>query len=461
MDHLCLSSNLILQQSTDSKPTLLHKRHNTVSRPDLTFVSADMQERISTKVLDDIGSDHRPTKIVINIGNLADTKRKTFWNFRKADWKGFASTLDDSIGHINTLDGQMEDVANAIEEKFLEAARKTIPRGSYKKYKPFWTKELQDAVSQRRVARKQLEKEASANNKINYNRLTAKVRYLTRTGRRKKWQETCEKLDLNREGHKAWKLLNNLEGTNKKENPKPFIHEGQKVTNGKKKADIFNTYLAGVSKSTRRKHLDKALWTLFKRKRNSPTSNNLPFEKDFTLRELHAATRKAANKKAPGPDNIHNEMITHMGPVAKQKLLDLINRTWKEGQLPTSWRTARITPILKKGKPAGLPQSYRPVSLTSSFSKMAERMINDRLYHWLERNKIIDNSQAGFRKGCRTEDQLFRFVQSAIDGFQKGQTTTAVFIDLQQAYDRVWRKGLLIRVHQTPLGLPNKPNFFL
>ena len=45
-----------------------------------------------------------------------------------------------------------------------------------------------------------MEKEASANNKINYNRLTAKVRYLTRTGRRKKWQETWEKLDLNREG---------------------------------------------------------------------------------------------------------------------------------------------------------------------------------------------------------------------------------------------------------------------
>ena len=68
------------------------------------------------------------------------------------------------------------------------------------------------------------------------------------------------------------------------------------------------------------------------------------------------------------------------------------------------------------------------------------------LYHWLDKNKIIDNSQAGFRKGCRTEDQLFRFVQSAIDGFQRGQHTTAVFIDLQQAYDRVWRKGLLMKM---------------
>ena len=75
----------------------------------------------------------------------------------------------------------MEEVSMSIEEKFLEAARKTIPRGSYKKYKPFWTKELEDAVSQRRKARKLSEKEASPTNKISYNRLTAKVRYLTRT----------------------------------------------------------------------------------------------------------------------------------------------------------------------------------------------------------------------------------------------------------------------------------------
>ena len=201
-----------------------------------------------------------------------------------------------------------------------------------------------------------------------------------------------------------------------------------------------------MSRSTRRKNLDKALWKLFKQKQSALSSNNLPFEKDFSLRELRAAIRKSAPKKAPGPDKIHNEMISHMGPVAKQKLLAFINRTWKEGNLPSSWRTARITPLLKKGKPAGLPQSYRPISLTSCLGKIAERMVNHRLYYWLEKHKIIDSSQAGFRKGCRTEDQLFRFVQSTIDGFQRGESTTAVFIDLQQAYDRVWRKGLLMKM---------------
>ena len=135
-------------------------------------------------------------------------------------------------------------------------------------------------------------------------------------------------------------------------------------------------------------------------------------------------------------------MITHLGRLAKMKILHFINKTWKKGQLPTAWRTAKITPTLKKGKPPDMPQSYRPISLTSCIAKVAERMVNTRLYYWLESNQILNTMQAGFRKGCRTEDQLFRFIQNTLDGFQESKTTTAVFIDLQQAYDRVWRKGL-------------------
>ena len=446
VESLCLSSNLILQQDMDSEPTLLHKRHNTTSRPDLTFVSADILDRTTTKVLDDIGSDHKPTLITISKLEKSEFKRRTFWNFRKADWKMYASTVDLGMSQIDTNDSTIDETSELIISTIMKAAEKSIPRGSVKKFKPFWNKELEETVQERRRARKKLEKDNSGANKTNYNRLTAKVRYLTRTGKRSMWRDTCAQLDLNRKGHKAWTLLKNLEGTKKKENPKPFSHEGQPVTSGLKKANILNTFLAGVSKSTRRKNLDDAMWKLHKRKQKAPTANALPFEKEFTMHELNIATRRANSRKAPGPDEVCNEMISHMGHLAKQKLLLFINRTWKEGKLPTSWRTARVAPILKKGKPAGLPQSYRPISLTSCLGKVAERMVNYRLYHWLEKNKKIDDSQAGFRKGCRTEDQLFRFAQSTIDGFQRGEHTTAIFIDLQQAYDRVWRKGLLMKM---------------
>ena len=94
----------------------------------------------------------------------------------------------------------------------------------------------------------------------------------------------------------------------------------------------------------------------------------------------------------------------------------------------------------------GLPQSYQLISLTSCMSKVAERMINKRLYYWLENKQLLTDTQAGFCRGCRTEDQLFRLVQSTLQGFKEGKHTFAAFVDLQQAYDKVWRKGLLIKM---------------
>ena len=157
---------------------------------------------------------------------------------------------------------------------------------------------------------------------------------------------------------------------------------------------------------------------------------------------MDRAFKKLKTKKAPGPDKITNEMLLKLGNKAKIILLKFINKTWAEGYIPKAWRTANIKPIPKKDKPANEPNNFRPISLTSSIGKLAERMVNHRLYRWLEDNNIIDNSQAGFRKGCRTEDQLFYFTQKTMDSFQDGKHTTAVFVDLQQAYDTVWRQGL-------------------
>ena len=73
-------------------------------------------------------------------------------------------------------------------------------------------------------------------------------------------------------------------------------------------------------------------------------------------------------------------------------------------------------------------------------------MINKRLYWWLEASQLLNVHQAGFRSGHRTEDQLFTLTQSIIDGFHEKKHTAAVFVDLKQAYDRVWRKGLLLKM---------------
>ena len=141
-------------------------------------------------------------------------------------------------------------------------------------------------------------------------------------------------------------------------------------------------------------------------------------------------------------------MLTHLGNTGKKVILQFINLTWLKGELPKSWKLATIKPLLKKEKPAEEVASYRPISLTSCLGKVAEKMINARLYWWLEANGMIDVHQGGFRTGQRTEDLLFRMTQRIIDGFHEQKSTVGVFVDLQQAYDRVWRKGLLYKMQE-------------
>ena len=172
------------------------------------------------------------------------------------------------------------------------------------------------------------------------------------------------------------------------------------------------------------------------------------FVKKFTRTELDNSLKKCKLGKAPGPDEVTSDMLIQLSEYGKDMLLKIINKTWDSGSLPQVWKTAHITPILKNGKPKNKVNSYRPISLTSCISKVAERMINARLYHWLEKNGKLHPNQAGFRKGRQTIDQLIRLAQDTSDAFQKKENVAAVFVDLQQAYDHVWRAGLLYKMQK-------------
>ena len=239
-------------------------------------------------------------------------------------------------------------------------------------------------------------------------------------------------------------MLHNLSGAQRKINPKPLADNAEIHTSDEKKAEHLNKYFATVTKSSKKSDLDR---NLRKDLRQEERANQGPtpdiFSKEITTGELEKALRTLKLRKSPGPDKVHNEMLKRLSQKGKEALLILINKTWKSGQIPNIWRIATITPILKKGKDAELPQSYRPISQTSCIGKVAERIINRRLYWWLEKACLLSPDQAGFRAKCRTEDQLFRLTQKIYDGFQEEKHTSAVFVDLQQAYDRVWRSGLM------------------
>ncbi|CAC5373542.1 unnamed protein product [Mytilus coruscus] len=65
---------------------------------------------------------------------------------------------------------------------------------------------------------------------------------------------------------------------------------------------------------------------------------------------------------------------------------------------------------------------------------------------YLESENIIGHAQAGFRQYKSTEDQTTHLSQVVEDAFQSKKVTLAVFLDLQRAFDKVWKDGLLAKM---------------
>lgn len=84
---------------------------------------------------------------------------------------------------------------------------------------------------------------------------------------------------------------------------------------------------------------------------------------------------------------------------------------------PKQWKNARISMILKPGKPEQDPSSYRPISLLPSLSKVFERQYISRLLEYMDANKTIPLHQFGFRSGHSTVEQLHRVVNNILKAF--------------------------------------------
>ena len=177
---------------------------------------------------------------------------------------------------------------------------------------------------------------------------------------------------------------------------------------------------------------------------DSPECTNCPFNR----KEFEKALKTLKDKKSPGPDKITNTMLEHLGTKAKSKLLGIFNNSWKTGHVPQSWREADMVPIHKKGKDRTNTDSYRPISLTSCVGKLMEIIFNTRLVWHLEKINFITPEQAGFRQHRPTEDQVTYIAQKIEDGFQDKQQTLTVWVDMEKAYDRVWKDGLRLKLQK-------------
>ena len=164
------------------------------------------------------------------------------------------------------------------------------------------------------------------------------------------------------------------------------------------------------------------------------------------MTELKIFLRKYHNT-TPWPDEIPYKFLKQLPKILLQYLLQIFD-IWHRGNIPNSWKQATIIP--KSAKDITNPTNYRPIPLTSCICKTLEWMINNRLIWFLKKNKLITDLQTGFRK-TSTIDYLICLENLIREAFAKKEHMTAIFCDIEKAYDITWKYSIIKDLKNTGL----------
>ena len=113
---------------------------------------------------------------------------------------------------------------------------------------------------------------------------------------------------------------------------------------------------------------------------------------------------------------------------------------------PLIWKFAQIIMVPKPSKPINEVSSHRPISLLPTPSKLFEKLLLSRISTDIDLPTIIPDFQFGFRKHHSTVQQTNRIVNKIAASLEEKSFCTAAFLDLTQAFDKVWHSGLLYKI---------------
>lgn len=99
----------------------------------------------------------------------------------------------------------------------------------------------------------------------------------------------------------------------------------------------------------------------------------------------------------------------------------------------------------KADKDATALKSYRPISLLSVLNKVFEKLLHRALLQLLPASALLDH-QFGFRAHHSTTDQLQHVISTILGSLERKEFCDASFLDVSQAFDRVWPEGLAVKL---------------
>ena len=158
------------------------------------------------------------------------------------------------------------------------------------------------------------------------------------------------------------------------------------------------------------------------------------------------ACSQISSKKSCDAYGLSQAVVLKDVDILAPLIVHIANCSLREGICPDLTKIARVIPTYKDKGETYLYTNYRPISLLPVFSKILEKLIYNKIFHFLVRYKIIFKSQYGFRRGHSTTHATLDFLKTIDRAFEESEYAIGVFCDLSKAFDTLDHQILLTKL---------------
>ena len=416
-----------------SQPT--HKDGNTL---DLLITRVDDDILDGEPVVMDMISDHAAIHFGINL-TVPVTKHQTvtFRKINKIDIASFKNDLKDTfIDHADQVDlCDLVDQYNENIRKLLDKhAPKQTKRLPARQSQPWYNTEIRKETTKRRKLERKWRKTKLCVDYQNFTKQRNKVNEMLKDAKRSYYSKQIYEHKDDQKG--LFKMIKNILHENN-ETPLPESPSLQQLAND------FGDFFCQKIELIRNSFDD-----VIQPEDTDCTASQVPKLSEFepvTEEDIRKIITLAPTKSCdidPLPTKLLKECLEELCPV----ITKIINLSLSMGIFPTQFKSAILTPLLKKLGLELIFKNYRPVSNLAFISKLDERVVAKQLVSHMITNNQYDPLQSAYRNHHSTETAILKVHNDILESMDKRNVVFLVLLDLSAAFDTVDHNILLNRL---------------
>ena len=385
-------------------------------------------------------SDHKIIRCEINCE--VDVKENTLLvpNYKRGNIGQLKSELKEIKWQTVFANKSVEEMCASFANILLEAENKWIPtvrkRLSGTKNPQWMTKTIKQAIGRKKNAYLKYKKSKS---EADYMRYVTTKRYCEREIRTSKRNH---EINISRQSKtnpkKFYQYVRSKKTVKEKIGPLKDANN-MLISEYKNMAKILNNFFHSVFTTENISSLPN-MENVF----TGPTNEKLKVD-DVSENEITKYLRTIDPNKSTGPDKISARLLRECQDELVLPLKLLFNKSLREKTVPSHWKCANVAPIFKKGNKCEAG-NYRPISLTSVVIKIFEKILKDKIASFLEKHKLISDTQHGFRNNRSCLTNLLEFFNYIFSNYDERIPSDVIYLDFKKAFDTVPHKRLLIKL---------------